>query len=1260
MFDVTPDDINQLSDVDLRELIGRLCEAELANRGLSPVAATWGGHHNAPDGGLDVRVSIPDGIQGDGFIPRSQTGFQVKKPDMPRAEILQEMRPGGALRPVIEDLAQQSGAYVIVSSSGSTADGPLQDRRNAMREALAGSANASQLLTDFYDRTRVASWVRCHPGVTAWVRTKVGRSISGWRPYGPWSGVDGTDGEYLLDDKVRVDLGKSDESAKSVALAIDAVRNELALPRTSIRLVGLSGVGKTRFVQALFDTAIGEHPLPHSLAVYTNLSDNPDPQPVTLVSDLIANRKRAVVIADNCPPDLHSRLTELCVGENSSLSLITVEYDVRDDQPERTHVVRLDNSSNELIEQLVQRRYRELSGVDVGAIAEASGGNARIAIALAETVERSGSITGLSNIEIFKRLFDQRQGSSDALLRAAQACALVYSFDGETLTGDNAELPRLAALAGQTATEIYRHISELLRRDLVQKRGMWRALLPHALANRLAGLALDDIPFDLIEAQFLTAGAERLAQSFSRRLSYLHDHPVAVAIVRSWLQPDGRLGDVASLDHTGHTMFENVAPVLEEATLAALERAVFGDTRLPDSFWSSRRVNLLRSLAYNANLFARSTALLVKIATEGERQSIRKHAFDAFLSLFTIRLSGTRATVEQRLDVIEALLRSPAKEVVALALSALDKMLRTMHFNSFGRFGFGSRSRDYGLWPATVDEISDWYRTVLEFLRRMTSTHPELRNDLHETLARNFRGLWSLAHVVDELESLFQSIASEGFWREGWMACRQTVHFDAQAMSHEVAERLGRLESALRPGSLTDKVRAIVLGKTGADVHALVETNTSTASTVDRITLAASALGAEVVSDQSVLNEILPEVLQSYRWTFAFGRGLIEGVSDRRAVWLQLVRAYANVAPERRTTELLQGFLAALWDADRGLANELYDEALLHSELGPVFPYLQTAIQVDERGADRLLGALDHGAAEINTYGSLQFGGAPNGLSGETLGRLLLKIADQPGGFVVARRVLFMRLHSDTGHSREIDPGLVTTGQILLQRAGFREDETGLDDEFAQIARAVLTTPAARQVAVEVMNHLGESVEKHFTSWSDHEELLGAMFELHPLAVMDTILSDNDVAPDFSIFTDRSGQRANPADAMSIEALNSWCTHAERSDRHERAARIVTFSKPAEGGGLAWSDQAIALLKTAPDTARVVAVFAQRMRPSSWSGSRAAIMDASVQLLDELETIVPASAMPFVISEKERLVRNAAEARQRETEEARTRDERFE
>ena len=130
---------------------------------------------------------------------------------MPRGAILAEMRPDNVLRGVIQELAAESGAYIIVSSAGSTSDTALKNRREAMSEAVNDLPNRNSLALDFYDRTRLATWLRDHPGLIPWVRTKVGRAISGWSSYGPWAyEPDGTSGEYLLDEKLRIHTERSD------------------------------------------------------------------------------------------------------------------------------------------------------------------------------------------------------------------------------------------------------------------------------------------------------------------------------------------------------------------------------------------------------------------------------------------------------------------------------------------------------------------------------------------------------------------------------------------------------------------------------------------------------------------------------------------------------------------------------------------------------------------------------------------------------------------------------------------------------------------------------------------------------------------------------------------------------------------------------------------------------------------------------------------------------------------------------------------
>ena len=147
--------------------------------------------------------------------------------------------------------------------------------------------------------------------------------------------------------------------------------------------------------------------------------------------NLIAARTPAIIVVDNCPPSLHQRLGELCRGAGSTLSVLTVEYDIRDDEPEGTEIFELSPSSINLIKKLVDHRFPAISNVDVETIAEFSGGNARIAIALASAIGRNETISGLTDNELFQRLFQQTHEYDEPLLLAAQVCSLVYSFQGE-------------------------------------------------------------------------------------------------------------------------------------------------------------------------------------------------------------------------------------------------------------------------------------------------------------------------------------------------------------------------------------------------------------------------------------------------------------------------------------------------------------------------------------------------------------------------------------------------------------------------------------------------------------------------------------------------------------------------------------------------------------------------------------------------------------------------------------------------------------
>jgi hypothetical protein len=1269
MFEISADHIAALNDADLRALVALLCEAELRKKGLPTSSVTWGGHQDATDGGVDVRVDLPARTAITGFVPLPQVGYQVKNQDMPRSEILREMRPQGALRPSIKDLADKSGAYIIVSSQGSIADPALKARRKAMQGAVSGMSNTSHLLLDFYDRNRIATWVRDHFALIPWVRRKAGRAIPGWHSYGPWAyPAGGVNDKYLADDGTRFQTGKKeDANGLSLTEGIARLRALLRKPRNVVRLVGMSGVGKTRLVQALFDARIGNHPLDPSTAIYTNMAGTPEPQPPDIASDLVNAGMRNIMVVDNCPQDVHRRLSEVCRSSESQLSVITIEYDIREDEPEGTEVFKLEAASPDLIEEILKVRFPSLSRVDVRKIAEFSSGNARIAIALAARLGKSETVAGLSDDELFTRLFQQRHGHDASLLATARACSLVYSFNGEQLSGIDAELPRLGALIGKTAQDVFGSIAELRRRHLVQQRGQWRAILPHAIANRLAFAALQNIPMTILQGELIDGAPQRLLKSFSRRLGYLHNSPEAVEIAKTWLQPGGLLGDVLTYNELCRSMLINIAPAAPEAALSALERALNERSDNQPAKALVPFVLLLHSLAYDPKLFERAVAIIAFVAGAQDEQKPQDEAADAFASLFFLYFSGTHAPLEQRLQFVERLLQSHRPKDQGLAFRALRGALKTNHFSTASMFDFGARSRDYGYWPRTHHEARNWFAAVLKMIERFLNSTQPIVDGLLEILAEQFRGLWN-AGMHDELERLCRIIVEKEHWSDGWIAVRETLQYDHKDLVSDVATKLRALDRLLQPQNLIQRVRSVVLasGSGLLELGALDSDNSDPTAVYERGELIAYELGKEAAVDEGALNELLPELVMNRERErlWSFGGGLAAGTPRPMQLWEALIGDFSSTPENQRSTVVLGGFLQRLNDIDEQLTSSLLEGAVEHATMTYYFPVLQAAVRADAAAVRRLHRAVVLNKAPIYRFRGLSGGRWADPLSGQELGSLLLSVAKRDGGFDVAIDILAMRLFSDTAQKRGHSPDLILIGRQLLKLIPIEGNHKSHNPHhrLGDIFRACLSGSDGLHTAQAICERLKKALVDGKTYAFYHGDLLRALLRVHPIAVFNTFLNGDEADRQLGVQTMRNIDFAHKKSAITDVPENevlAWCNQ-KPAIRFSLMAALVDVFYHDKTGTAEWSPIATRLFKEAPKPSKVLEQFINRIVPESWSGSRTAIIEARIELIKQLETHPDPGVSNYALREHRRLAQTVEEEKQAERTRCNIGDQRFE
>ncbi|MCK1615431.1 hypothetical protein IVA96_01715 [Bradyrhizobium sp. 159] len=1277
IFSVSSDEIQDLTDVQARELVARLCKAELRVKDVSSAAVSWGGDQRAKDGGVDVRVDVssPRGISG--YIKKDRCAFQVKAETFGASKISGEMAPKGVLRPAILDLAASGGAYVIASTRDNLSDSSLADRKEAMDRCLSSFSLAGKVEVDFFDCRRIADWVEQHPAMVIWVKVASGKPLVGWKPYGAWAYQEhDADAEYLIDDRVKVFVPDADEGSE-VSSAIKRLRMDLR-KNVSVRIVGLSGVGKTRLVQALFDKRVcpDQPALDSENVIYADLSDAVVPQPSMMVEALVQSDADCVVVVDNCGQDVHWRLAEIAKRPGSKIRLITVEYDIRDDLPEGTVCYRLEGSSHDVIKGLLKRRFNLLSGNDLDKIAEFSDGNARVAYALASTSETKGELGRLRDSELFNRLFHQKNVESNELLNCAEAASLLYSFDGEDVS-PGSEISILSGLAAVSEVAFLRNVVQLQRRGLVQQRGKWRAVLPHAISNRLAANAVETYPPELLNCLLVDGAPERVARSFSRRLGFLHESKRATELVSSWLKPRGRLGDLRKLDDLGRAIFNNVAPVSEEATLAALERAVdkgdFTSIRT-----GSRRefARLARSIAYDARFFDRAVHVLVRLTLAQHEDHNYEPAPDVLKSLFYSRLSGTEARSAQRSEVVRRLLLSIDEREQKLGFVLLDAALEAWHFTSVYGFEFGARKRGFGWWPRTQNDAREWYAPFIVIAAEIGGTNTAQGREARSILGASLRGLWVRAGLTAEIARAAQVLMKVDGWPDGWMGTRRILQWDKDAISRDSLAQVLMLEKELAPRDLRAQIGARVLARGSLaddiDLPATVDgERADAASRFHASEKAAENLGKAAAQEDGLLLEILPDLLRngmnSKVWNFGFGIG--RECADVAGLLEKARALIAGAVSGSVSLIFIRGVLSG-WNNPNPIGvSSFLDDALYDGVWGKWFPELQVRVQLDAKGHERLLKSLDLGFCPIWQYRYLGMGRATDPLSIRQISNLVDGISTKPGGLEVAFDVLGMVIHcaaeKDDLYRSEL--GRFSVGFLRnLDWSSFLSDNDRMDHNLNVVLEFALVAPEAEADKLEMLRNLIAFERSSRPSYSyKRGRLLAPFFKYYPRATLDTIYvpdDDGTYRTAISVVSNIDSDTGETAvQTVEGDALIEWC-ETSPADRYAFAAEICQlFEKRAEDSKYqAISDVAVRILTAADDKGRVLNILISRFRPRSWSGPLSAVLRERLPLLGKLNPTGD-SAMQVEIDEAQREFSDwISKEEKREEAEERARSESFE
>lgn len=1250
-FAITREDIAGLDDIALRDLLRLLLEAEGGRIGLQRRSIDVGGAQTAPDGGIDAIVRWTGQPEPSGWLYARHIVFQCKATAMPPSAIGKELSPRGILRPFFSELAQGCGAYVIVTTEdvGSSA---VQHRIAAMRAELADLDESEQVILDLYAAERLARWTNEHVGVAMWLLEKAGRGLEGWRPFGDWS--QGGSGKYLLDEKARAGIDRSGLES-SVSDAIKTLRRILGEPRGTARLIGISGMGKTRLAEALFETEVGgATPLLPALAVYGDAGLHL-PNPSALVAErLVLAGQRAILVVDNCSDQLHNQLAELVARPGSGVSLLTIDYEIEGERPPGTHIISLGDNSDATIDALLAQRYPELNDSIRCKLVEFAGGNARVALAIGRGVSASDTLSDLNEPGLLDRLFQvERRGGRDMKMRpAAEAAALVYAFYADRGERDQPEHGTLAGVAGLTPDAFYEAVQRMLSFGIAQQRGPQRAVKPDALADSIAATRLRvSNPVSLI-AQF-AIGPDRLFASFARRVGRLHNEPKACSIAQQLLAEDGWLGQPAEHNDCQRQAFVHLAPAAREAALAAINRATFQPDFVQHGRTSRVYADVLAHIAWDKQLFSQAMRAMQPFALTVSEHDKDKQTCRLFLDRFRPALAFTLASGPTRLAVIDAMLDGDI-QARGLGIAALEAMLETGQISSSFQTEFGTRNQHVESGWRSYAERDAWFAGAYKRLTEIARSGDETAGRARDVVSGNAR-MNAQAGGGLQVVAALRAVRPQGFWDQGWRAVNDSLHFDQDRMTVDLRIAFEQLERELRPHDLSETFDAFVLGEPWRHWHP----RRSDKRPVRSIDMLARGCGVAVAAASDDFRPWLERATAAShgQGPIAFAKGLVARTKNLDDLWKDAVAAFRRAGSGNRNPSLLSGILEAAWKIDENWTRARLAEIMLDPDLVQCSVTLHPRQSFDRTTVDRFAAALDGGLITPERLVGLMYGGVSGRFDPEDLAWLLNRIIDQSDGAASALEILGMRLYGDRSQGTTITPVLLAVARRLLADTRLYEGERQRTDyELQEMAQLLL--PDHKLARIISRNIVATSREDRWRL-SEFVELKKLLVSKHLEISLDEFLgaTDDEFILDgvFSREFADDLQLGGNATYLNEAIVLRWIS-ANPQVRAERIAGVIPYAMPQADRGLTWDPLALAVVDAAPNRVPVLQSFERRFYSGTSSGPFYLRFVRQLPLIDALVTDRDPAVRNWARETRENLESYIKSGQEREDE----RDSRFE
>lgn len=924
---------------------------------------------DAPDGGVDATVIVPDGAHlpdGPSVIQSGLTYYQVKTEKSTsiadkafRRRLLYGSAKRSKLSPRIKECFDAGGTMVFVLFGSDTPS--RSDAEALLRQELPAGPHYADAKIEVWRQNELIWHLGRHPALR---RMAKGSGHAEYLDHDGWGKNKDMGGRFVRG-------GQHDAFIGDIRRELCSAAATTGDKHVDVRLAGPPGSGKTRLAHEITRA--------RDLAPFVLYFENPAPLEDNRILNALVEgeQEHAILVVDECDASEQERIGNRIYGAGGRIRLVTI-YNKKDD----TDAHDIPALGDAEIKKIIQGYDAPVGAAAVDMLASLCTPSPRYAHRLAERMRSDPD-------GFFRRPLDPEwlhknyiAGSLDIESKEYKDREAVLSWFGlfEMVGHD----PPYAAESGFLAQNVERHMGiapGMFDRIIDDLRGLkilqgYRTLY---VAPEMLHLWLWNEWWKVYGARFDLATLlhgkgtasgnpmpPRLLDWFAQMLASASALPEAKRIAGKMLSADGPLGgDGGMLENLyGAKIFHSSAMADPEAALALLSATVgtWDDARLA-AFREGRREVMwaMETIALRSKDIGAVAGVLLRLAAN-ENEAYANNATGVFTGLFSPAqgdLASTAVDIDERLALLEGALGDQDRRVRLLALEACDRALESVHLTRIDH----ERERILSSmdWTPGRREIAAYKRVLGMMLGRTVSMEAAEREKAAGIVLKRATQLSRLGGMPGPVAGAIRFLHDNRMADEKkLLAAVVTITSVALGgMSKRDAAAWRSLEARMSGGDYRSRMRRYVGMKIAFD-HSPAKSGSGNTSRADE---QVRLLAAETLRDpESFEGEAAwvlgPRAENSLAFAVELGRQ-----DERHCMLPRLLRAASAVGGDRPAV-VLGGYLSHVFERDKSEWESALDAMAGDPRLAPYVPEATWRSGLSDRAWDRIAALYRGGAVE--------------------------------------------------------------------------------------------------------------------------------------------------------------------------------------------------------------------------------------------------------------------------------------------------------